>query len=189
MSESDAPEEPPQTEGKTWIAAALAFYGLALVVEWIVLDWREEFDDLEVALLSGHEAGLVPVIGMPCALIGAAFTAACSRRLGKVRAIEEKFAHHCADTSDVALAMLSVLCAVSEGLVVRFWIFQWQGFLASVAIAVVMALGPGVWALWPLHLGLALLLTGVVEAGLGLLPAMLAHALILYWSLRRILVP
>jgi hypothetical protein len=189
VSERDDPEDAPESEGPTWIAAAFATYGLALVVEWCVLDWREEFDDLAFALFSDHEPWVAPCVAVPCAVLGAAFTAFCSRRLPKVRALEQQLATRCSGTSDVAIAMLSVLCAVAEGLVARYWVFEWRGLVSSVSVAVGMALGPGVWVLWPVHLGVALLLGAVVHFGFGVAPSMLAHALILYWSLRRILAP
>ena len=187
MSERDELEDTPESEEPNWIAAAFATYGLILVVEWFVLGWREEFDDLASNLFSDHEQWVAPLVAVPCAAGGAAFTACCSRCLPKVRALEQKFALRCAGTSDVAIALLSVLCAVAEGLVARFWVFEWRGFVSSVLVAVGMAMGPGVWALWPLHLGVALLLGAVVHFGFGVAASMLAHALILYWSLRRIL--
>jgi len=187
VSERDEPDDTPEAEGPSWIAAAFATYGLMFVVEWIVLEWRGEFDELTHALFRDHEAWVAPSVAVPCAAIGAAFTAWCSRRMPKVRALEQKFALRCAGTSDVAIAMLSVLCAVTEGLVARFWVFEWRGLVSSVCVAVGMAIGPGVWVLWPLHLGVALLLGAIVHFGFGIAPSMLAHALILYWSLRRIL--
>ena len=49
-----------------------------------------------------------------------------------------------------------------------------------------MSIGPGFWRMWPVFLGIAALLGGMVELGSGLASSILAHALILYWSLRRI---
>lgn len=189
MSERDEPEDTPEAEGPTWIAAAFATYGLTLVVEWFVLDWREEFDDLAFALFCDHEPWIAPCVAAPVAVIGASFVAFCSRRLPKIREIEQKLSVRCSGTSDLTLAMLSVLCAVAEGLIARYWVFEWRGLISSVCVAVGMALGPGVWVLWPVHLGVALLLGAVVHFGFGVAPSMLAHALILYWSLRRILAP
>jgi hypothetical protein len=50
-----------------------------------------------------------------------------------------------------------------------------------------MSIGPGFWRMWPVFLGIAALLGGMVALGSGLASSTLAHALILYWSLRRIL--
>lgn len=187
MSNLETPDKTPAETGKEWIVAAFATYVLALVAEWAALVWREETDDLARSMFAGKEAWLTPVLALPCAAVGAVALRACSRWIGSIRALEAKLALHCAGVCEGTLVAFSVIYAAAEGLFVRFWMQEWLGFAASVLIAVSMNLGPVVWKLWPAHLVLALLLGAMVEAGFGFAPATLAHALILYWSLRRIL--
>jgi len=172
--------------GEEALGAAFLAYGLLLAIEFVVLDWRDEAQELSAASFSELPEWQVLLATLACAAVGIGYTALCSRLLPSVRKVEEKFARLCGDPSDLKIAVLCALCAAAEGLFLRYWMQDWRGYWGSVAIAVGFGLGPGVWALWPVHLGLALLLGGMVESGVGIAASILTHALILYGSLRRI---
>ena len=172
--------------GEEALGAALLAYACMLAIEFVVLDWRDEANELRAALLPECPEWQVLLATVACVAVGVGYTALCSRFLPSVRKVEQKFARLCGDPSDLKIAVLCALCAAAEGLFLRYWMQDWRGYWGSVAIAVGFGLGPGVWALWPVHLGLALLLGGMVEFGAGIAASILTHALILYWSLRRI---
>lgn len=172
--------------GEEALGAALLAYACMLAIEFVVLDWRDEANELRAASLPECPEWQVLLATVACVAVGVGYTALCSRFLPSVRKVEQKFARLCGEPSDLKIAVLCALCAAAEGLFLRYWMQDWRGYWGSVAIAVGFGLGPGVWALWPVHLGLALLLGGMVEFGAGIAASILTHALILYWSLRRI---
>ncbi len=181
------PEPAPKPTPSEIAGAALLMYALLLALLWIGLDWFDELERLPSALFVDREPWIALAIALPCAFLGAVYTATLSRLLPSVRAVEQKCAAACGTPSDFTIAAFSMLCATAEGLCVRYWLQDWRGYLPSLGIAVGMSIGPGFWRMWPVFLGIAALLGGMVALGSGLASSILAHALILYWSLRRIL--
>lgn len=180
-------DQEQKLSGEEALGAAFVAYGCMLAIEFVVLDWRDESPELRAALLPVRPEWQALLATVLCVASGVAYAALCSRLLPSVRKVEQKFARLCGNPSDLKLAVLCALCAAAEGLFLRYWMQDWRGYLGSVGIAVGFGLGPGFWALWPVYLGFAALLGGMVEFGVGVAASIVTHALILYWSLRRIL--
>jgi membrane protease YdiL (CAAX protease family) len=177
--------------GKPPAAAVLSFAGclyfamLGAALLWL---WqRERLSALPQVALGDHGLWAAAGSGLLAGLLGTAALAAASRTSAGVRACEQRIGVVLGAMGESAVIGLSTLSALAEEFFFRLAVQDALGLPVAVALYVVLNTGPGFWAWAPVALGFGLLFGSLVHWGLGLLSATVAHAVVNYLSLRRIL--
>jgi hypothetical protein len=184
---SDAGDEPPAPGAVLWAAGAV--YTLLLLGALLWLWLRDRLPALPASALGEHGLWPAAAAGLGTGLLGAAGLAAAARRFAGLGRCERRIAAFLGAQRDGALLVLAMGSAVAEELFFRLAVQDALGPVAAVAIYVGMNTGPGFWPWLPVALVAAVAFTALVQCGLGLLSATVAHALINYLTLRRIAPP
>jgi membrane protease YdiL (CAAX protease family) len=171
--------------------AVLSFAGclyFAMIGAGALWLWqRERLAALPQAALGEHGLWVAAASGLSAGLLGSAVLALASRANAGVRACEQRIGAVLGTLRDAGLIALSMLSAVAEEFFFRLAVQDALGLPIAVALYVVLNTGPGFWSWAPVALGFGLLFGAMVDSGLGLLAATVAHAVVNYLSLRRIL--
>jgi hypothetical protein len=150
---------PPEATGAA--AAALLLYTLVIAGALLWLWWRDDLGALPELALGRFGVLGGAGIGLLAGMLGAACLALASRWLAAVRRIEGRIGELVGPIGESALLTL--------------------------ALYVLGNTGPGFWAWAPVALVFGLMFATMIETGCGLLAVTTAHALLNYFSLRRIL--
>jgi membrane protease YdiL (CAAX protease family) len=176
---------PPEATGAA--AAALLLYTLVIAGALLWLWWRDDLGALPELALGRFGVLGGAGIGLLAGMLGAACLALASRWLAAVRRIEGRIGELVGPIGESALLTLALVSAVAEELLFRVAGQRAFGFSGSVALYVLGNTGPGFWAWAPVALVFGLMFATMIETGCGLLAVTTAHALLNYFSLRRIL--
>ncbi|MBK8099131.1 MAG: hypothetical protein IPK26_18640 [Planctomycetes bacterium] len=179
-------QEPPP-DARTVHTFAGCLYSLMLVGSMFWLWLRDRTDVLATTALGNHGLPVALGAGLLGGGLGAGALTLASRRLRSLRTIEQRLATALGPLGETSILWLSLLGALAEEMFFRLAVQDLAGLTGSVALYTVMNTGPGFWAWAPVALLSALLFSGLVLGGCGLLAATTAHALMNYFTLRRIL--
>ncbi|MGE3174634.1 MAG: CPBP family intramembrane glutamic endopeptidase [Planctomycetota bacterium] len=168
------------------VTVAVVVYGLMITAALVWLSWRDRLGELPRGALG--QGGLWGGAGAGLAT-GLAFAGllALAARLPPIARCERRFASLLGPLSEAAVLALSLGAAIAEELFFRLAVQDAIGPIGAVACYVVVNTGPGFWPWLPVAVAAGALFSGLVHAGCGLFAATLAHALINYLTLRRIL--
>ncbi len=150
---------------------------------WLWL--RDRQDAIAEAAIGAHGIWMSAGAGLLAGLVGTGGLALASR-LPRFGGAERKLAEVLGPLSDRQMLGISLVAAVAEEFFFRLAVQDAMGWPAAVAFYVVLNTGPGLWVWMPIALVSGLLFSGLVALGFGLLSATVAHAVINYLSLRRI---
>lgn len=178
--------EPP-SDARTVHTFAGCLYSAMLVGAVLWLWWRDRTDALATAALGDHGLPVAIGAGLVGGLLGAWALNFASRHVAPLATIEQRIASTLGPLGETSILWLSLLGALAEEMFFRLAVQDLAGLTGSVALYTVMNTGPGFWAWAPVALLSALLFSGLVLGGCGLLAATTAHALMNYLTLRRIL--
>lgn len=186
MSGDDGrPEGPGSGLAVLQIGGCLYTLLLLAALGWLAL--RDALGRVPALAIGEHGVLAGAAVGLGAGLGFAVLLSLASRLLPAVRAVESRMGGMLGDMTDAQVLGLSLLGAVAEEAFFRLAVLDALGLLWSVALFVLLNTGPGFWAWAPVALTMGLGFGGMVEAGFGLFSATLAHALINYLTLRRIL--
>jgi hypothetical protein len=154
---------------------------------WLWLHLRDRTGALAATALGEHGLWTAAGVGAAAGLLGAWSLSAVARRNGPVRSCEQRLARFIGAQSDRAALLLSLVSAIAEELTFRLAVQDALGPIAAVALYAALNTGPGFWPWLPVAVIAGALFSTLVVLGFGLLSATIAHALINYLTLRRIL--
>lgn len=181
------PPPPPQLESAAAIVAAFAVYLVVFLVAVVWLVVADRTAELPPLAFGTSEPWVAMTVGLVATAVGVPFCWLCSRSARSVRHCESRLAELLGTPRDGVVVMLPVTAAIAEELLFRCVLQGAFGPWRAVALQVGMSIGLGFWGWWPIAAGLGALSAWLVDAGYGLASATLAHALINYLTLRRIL--
>ncbi len=184
MTES---EEKARTGGAVLLAGCLYLLMVAGAVFWLWM--RDDLGALAREALGTRGQWTALGAGLAAGLLGAAGIAGLSRYLSSFSALEGRVARLLGTMSDRQALWLSLSSAVGEELFFRLAVQQGLGFWWSVVLFTLLNTGPGLWAWSVVAFAMGLSFSAMVDWGFGLLSVTVAHALVTYLSLRRILPP
>lgn len=187
--EPDRAPEPgpdPSPTSAAVVTVAVVVYGLMATAALVWLSWRDRLGELPRGALGQHGLWVGAGAGL---VAGFAFAGllALAARLPPIARCERRFAALLGPQTEAAVLALSLGAAIAEELFFRLAVQDAIGPIGAVACYVVVNTGPGFWPWLPVAATAGALFSGLVHAGCGLFAATLAHALINYLTLRRIL--
>lgn len=179
--------EAPEPSARSLLATGGCLYFAMLAGALFWLDWRDRLAAVPERAIGEHGIWISAGIGLAAGLGAAAILALASRASVAVRGCELRVATLLGPMPDRAVLGLALLSAVAEEFFFRLAVQDALGMPAAVALYVVLNTGPGFWAWAPVALASGLLFSGLVALGCGLLAATVAHAVMTYLALQRIL--
>ncbi len=179
-SESGGPERP-----EVGLPVVGCLYLLMMVGGYWWLWLRDRQDAIAEAAIGAHGIWVSAGVGLAAGLVGTGCLALASR-LPRFGGAERKLADVLGPLSDRQMLGMALVAAIAEEFFFRLAVQDAMGWPAAVAFYVVLNTGPGLWVWMPIALVSGLLFSGLVALGFGLLSATVAHAVINYLSLRRI---
>ncbi len=192
MTDKEQPEpsdERPDLEPSALLWSVALTYGLMLLGAVLWLWFRDRLDELPALALGEHGAAGTLGIGLAGALLGSLAMVGFVRWIPGIRRVERLVGRAFVGASDIAIALVSMAAAVAEETFFRCAMQGELGPWLTLCVYTGIHLGPGFWSYWPVALCLGALLGGMVHLGAGLGAAILAHALIHYFAIRRIQQP
>jgi len=180
---------PRPAAGGSIVLAGGCIYTLLLAAALLWLLVRQRLEILPEQAIGSHGLASAAGAGLAGGLLGALLLALAGRVFEPLRALEARIAALLGGLTDVQVLGLSLLGAVSEEVFFRLAVLDAMDLKWSVALFVVVNTGPGFWAWAPVALAMAVTFGVMVESGLGLLSVSVAHALLTYLTLRRVLQP
>lgn len=169
------------------LTAAFAVYSLVAAAALLWLSARDRLDVLPKLALGERGLLFAAGSGLAVGLAAAAALAWAARRFSSVRRCEDEAASAIGGLPDGAMVAFALLAAVAEELLFRVAVQDALGVIAAVACYGAVNTGPRRWVWLPIALVLAAAFSALLALGCGLLSAAIAHALVNYLSLRRIL--
>ena len=166
------------------IVGCLYLMMLVGAVAWLWLSDR--LPALSESALGRYGIWPAAAVGLGGGLLGTALLGVAGR-LNSVRRCGERVVSLLGPLGESQILALSLLSAVAEEMFFRLAVQEAFGMPVAVALYVLLNTGPGFWAWSWIALAAAILFSGLVQLGFGLLAATAAHAIINYLSLRRIL--
>jgi len=154
---------------------------------WFWLWQRQRLEAVPAMALGEHGLYASAAAGLSCGLLGAVLLGLLARRLTAVGRCEQRLAGLIGPLREHQIQVLAMLSAIAEEWFFRLAMQDALGMPIAVAIYGGLSTGPGLWAWAPVAGGAAAVFGGLVAGGFGLLSATVAHAVITYLSLRRIL--
>ncbi len=179
-------DQEPAAPQQVLLSAGIVYSGMiAAALVWLA--WRGRVSALAESALGEHGALPAAGLGLAVGLAGASALALASRRSAGIRSCEGRVAAFLGALPDGAAVLLATSSAVAEELFFRLAVQDAFGPVAAVAAYVLLNTGPGFWPWLPVALAAGVSFAALVAGGFGLLSASIAHALINYLALRRIL--
>ncbi|MCB9870226.1 MAG: CPBP family intramembrane metalloprotease [Planctomycetes bacterium] len=183
------PQPPSEVPGVSVALVATVAYGLMFFAAVLWLHWGARPGRL--AELAVGERGVVAATasGAALGLTAAGLLAVAGRYLAPIRELEKNIREAMGELTEAEIVAIAVVSAVGEETFFRGALQEWVGPYWAAAVFGLLHTGSGmrIWTVIAGALGLAFGL--LVDAGLGLLSAAVAHALINYLSLRRMNAP
>jgi hypothetical protein len=178
-------EERPAAATVLW--SAVFVYGAMAAGAWLWLHLRDRTAALPAMALGDHGLWASAGVGAALGLAGAWALAAGSRRLPPLQRCERRLAAFVGAQPEAGTLVLSLIGALAEELMFRFAAQDALGPVAAVALYAALNTGPGFWPWLPVAIVAGASFSALVALGFGLLSATIAHALVNYLALRRIL--
>jgi membrane protease YdiL (CAAX protease family) len=183
---------PHDLDAKTFVVAALIFYGLTALLGWVIL----AFSDLDpaAAIFGTADASpppLSPALGALLGLgvaLGVVLVTFLTRRLGVMRRMHEEFAAILGPLSSPAIAALAASSSIGEEILFRGALQPLIGFWPTAIIFGLLHGGglPRLWAWTAFALGAGVLLGWLADITGSLLAPILCHFTVNYWNLHAL---
>jgi membrane protease YdiL (CAAX protease family) len=186
---TEGSEQQPGGDGRSIVQAGGCIYVVLLLAALLWLHFRGRLGALPEQAIGSHGLAVAAGAGLACGLLATALLALAARVLAPLQRLERRIGSLLGGLNDVQVLGLSLLGALAEELFFRLAALDATDLKWSVALFVVVNTGPGFWAWAPVALAMAVTFGVMVESGLGLLSVTIAHALLNYLTLRRILAP
>ena len=181
MSEDPAAEE----QKRLVLAGAGCLYPLLLLAALVWLWLRGRLGRLEQVAIGEHgpwfALGAGAVVGLGAVVLGAGL----SRYLGAFARLEAKLTAMIGPLDDRQIWVLALMSALGEEIFFRLALLDATNIWVSAALFALLHAGRGLWMWAAGAFAFGLLFGAMVERGLGLLSVTVAHALLNYLSLRR----
>lgn len=177
--------ERPPAQRTLAAGGCLYFVMLIAALAWIGLRGRmavlPELAIGERGIWVSAGAGLATGLGLAALLQLAGMSSTAVRRC------EQRILALLGPLEDGGILLLSLLAALAEELFFRLAVQDAFGAPVAVALYVALNTGPGYWAWAPIALVAGVAFSALVATGFGLLSATVAHAVMNYLAMRRIL--
>jgi len=178
-------DQGPDEQSRLVFAGAGCLYPLLLLGGVIWLWFRDQLFLLEQRAVGDYGAWISLGAGAGVGLAAALLAAGLSRYLGIFRELEARLSAMIGPLNDRQIWVLALMSALGEEVFFRLALLDVAGIWWSAALFALLHSGRGLWAWASAAFLFGLLFGAMVENGLGLLSVTVAHAVINYLSLRR----